>query len=207
MFTGTTTFKDHMVFFDQGIRFKDSERTMPYFNLMVIDTKIHTNYMTQCTEVTPEQAIYLRLCADPGLTDGQEGGITDPYFEVEIKGQRDWSGDREIDGGFSNSRMRKYTTKEFDDLKATSVIGIQAVAPDQREGETNEDVADNYRLIFSGLGVMIIEATDPIDMVLYQFKNWQWVKLTMEADPASPSGYAVKLWWQEASKAVKWPSS
>ena len=207
MFYGKTTFKDHMIFLDQGIRF--GENNTPYFNLMVITPGTTaepgidspTGYSVNTTAVMPGQPVYFRLYSNSTFDAHTTGSLQNPALEVQFVGDGVWSGDSEVGDGFSDSRKRRFSSKLFDDLNATSAVGIQVVAPTQREGESDQETVGNYRLILGGLGVMVIEATDPIDLVMYMFKNYQWVKICLVEDESDPNGYAIDLYWQDPKYA------
>ena len=207
MFFGKTTFKDHMIFLDQGIRFQQDGT--PFFNLMVIQPGMvadkppgsPTGYSVNTTAVMPDKPVYFRLYTNPTFEETEFGGLRNPAFEVQFLEDGTWSGDSEVNGCFSGARKRRFSSKLFEDLNATSAVGIQVVAPDKREGESNQDAIDNYRLVVGGLGVMVIEATDPIDLVMYMFRNYQWVKICLVEDTSDPNGYAIDLYWEDPKDA------
>ena len=146
------SFKDTIFYFDQGFEYVGSDKSNPRLLLMAFK---RSDRSTTLHELFLGQPLYMRMMNEQGelVLHVQSGGPAPP-------------------GEWEEGHKGSYSVKEFSDQNATTLVGVQALSSGSGEYQIQ-------RMTLSGLGVMVIEATDPIEMVLYQFRPDQWVKLNM----------------------------
>ena len=167
----TLPFKERIFFFDQGFEYMEPGKSHPRLLFMAFN---RSNQVTPRYELSPGVPLYLQMVneSDELMLNVQSGGP-------------------EPTGEWEESHKGSYSVKEYSDQNATTLVGVQALSSGSGEYQIQ-------RMVLSGLGVMVIEATDPIEMVLYQFRPQQWVRLKMVnlGGNEDPDEFVIEVTWQ-----------